>query len=66
LPKNIQIANDVCLKDLSKKYDVTVANIVNVIQYACLKTLEEKNENIYLHHLIQGIKKEYVKEGKMI
>lgn len=66
LPKNIQIAENVCLKDLSKKYDVTGANIVNVIQYACLKTLEEKNETIYLNHLVQGIKKEYVKEGKMI
>ena len=66
LPKNIKIAKDVSLEELSKKYDVTGANIVNIIQYACLKTIEEGNDSIQLQHLIQGIKKEYVKEGKMM
>ncbi|MDR7209461.1 ATP-binding protein [Flavobacterium piscis] len=66
LPKGISIAEDVNLTELSKKYDITGANIVNIIQYACLRTLEDENENINLHHLLQGIKKEYVKEGKMM
>ena len=66
LPKEIKISDDVCLKELSKKYDITGANIVNIIQYACLKTIEDKNESIQLNHLIQGIKKEYIKEGKMM
>ncbi|VXB29505.1 ATPase family associated with various cellular activities (AAA) [Flavobacterium sp. 9AF] len=66
LPKGIKMSKEVCIKELSKKYDITGANIVNIIQYACLKTIEEKNENIQLEHLIQGIKKEYLKEGKMI
>lgn len=66
LPKNIKIAKDVFLEELSKKYDVTGANIVNIIQYACLKTIEEGNNSIQLQHLIQGIKKEYIKEGKMM
>lgn len=66
LPKGIKIAEDVDLNELSKKYDITGANIVNIIQYACLRTLEDENESINLHHLIQGIKKEYVKEGKMM
>jgi AAA+ superfamily predicted ATPase len=66
LPKGIQLSDEVCLKELSKKYDITGANIVNIIQYACLKTIEDKNESIPLNHLIQGIKKEYAKEGKML
>lgn len=66
LPKGIRIAEDVNLSDLSKKYDITGANIVNIIQYACLRTLEDENESINLHHLLQGIKKEYAKEGKMM
>ncbi|WP_163397786.1 ATP-binding protein [Flavobacterium fluviatile] len=66
LPNGIKIAEDVNLNELSKKYDITGANIVNIIQYACLRTLEEENENINLSHLLQGIKKEYVKEGKMM
>lgn len=66
LPQTIDLAEDVNLIDLSKKYDVTGANIVNVVQYACLKTLEEDNKKIHLKHLIQGIKKEYMKEGKIM
>lgn len=66
LPKGIKIAEDVNLNELSKKYDITGANIVNIIQYACLRTLEDENENIKLQHLLQGIKKEYAKEGKMM
>lgn len=66
LPKGIKIAEDVNLNELSKKYDITGANIVNIIQYACLRTLEDKNEIINLNHLLQGIKKEYAKEGKMM
>ncbi|MCD9576669.1 ATP-binding protein [Flavobacterium soyae] len=66
LPKGIKIAEDVNLNELSKKYDITGANIVNIIQYACLKTLEDKNKSINLNHLLQGIKKEYAKEGKMM
>lgn len=66
LPKGIKIADDVNLNELSKKYDITGANIVNIIQYACLKTLEDNHKTIHLNHLIQGIKKEYTKEGKMM
>ncbi|CAC9976163.1 ATP-binding protein [Flavobacterium panici] len=66
LPKGIKIAEDVNLSELSKKYDITGANIVNIIQYACLRTLEDQNKSINLNHLLQGIKKEYAKEGKMM
>lgn len=66
LPKGIRIAEDVNLNEISKKYDITGANIVNIIQYACLRTLEDENESINLDHLLQGIKKEYAKEGKMM
>jgi hypothetical protein len=66
LPKGIRIAEDVNLNEISKKYDITGANIVNIIQYACLRTLEDEKESINLDHLLQGIKKEYAKEGKMM
>ncbi len=66
LPKGIKIDEDVNLNQLSKKYDITGANIVNIIQYACLRTLEDQNKSINLNHLLQGIKKEYAKEGKMM
>lgn len=66
LPKGIPISDNVDLQELSKKYEITGANIVNIIQFACLKTLEHDYKSIQLQHLVQGIKKEYVKEGKMM
>ncbi len=66
LPEKIPLAKDVCLKELSRKYDVTGANIVNIIQYTCLKTMEQQQEMIHLKDIVNGIKKEYVKEGKML
>jgi hypothetical protein len=40
LPRGISIAEDVNLNEISKKYDITGYNIVNIIKYACLRTLE--------------------------
>ncbi|MGS2739380.1 ATP-binding protein [Sinomicrobium sp. M5D2P17] len=66
LPEKIPLAKNVCLKEISRKYDVTGANIVNIIQYTCLKTLEQEQDTIQLEDIVNGIKKEYVKEGKML
>ena len=66
LPAGIPLEEAVNLRDLSRRYDITGANIVNIIQYACLKTLENASEEIRLEYLLGGIKKEYLKEGKMM
>ncbi|NQU87664.1 MAG: ATP-binding protein [Mariniphaga sp.] len=69
------------IEGLARKFEITGANIVNVIHFACLKTIERKaNEvktkedeivednsiEIYTKDLLEGIKKEYEKEGKLI
>ncbi len=66
LPKNISLEEEISLDEISKKYAITGANIVNVVQYACLKTIAGNNEEIKLNYLLEGLKKEYVKEGKTI
>jgi len=66
LPKGVPLEESINLHELSKRYDITGANIVNVVQYACLRTLEQSNDEILLEHIVSGIKKEYVKEGKMM
>jgi len=70
LPKNILLAKDVELESIAKKYEITGSNIVNIIQYVCLKSISEgfdkKEYNIKLEHIIEGIKKEYIKEEKMM
>lgn len=66
LPSKIKLDNKISLKEIAGKYDLTGANIVNVIQFAGLKTLEKKSSQIAVEDLLQGIQKEYLKEGKMM
>ncbi|PKH50320.1 AAA family ATPase [Tenacibaculum sp. Bg11-29] len=66
LPKNILLETSITTEELAKKYSITGANIVNVIQYACLKTIANHKEEIQRQYLLEGIKREYSKEGKTI
>ncbi len=66
IPESIKIDDDISIKEIARKYEITGANIVNVIQYAGLQTLKNNSETISYKHLISGIQKEYFKEGKMI
>ncbi|MCK5729823.1 MAG: ATP-binding protein [Draconibacterium sp.] len=66
IPRNVETDKRILIKEIARKYDITGANIVNVIQYAGLQTLEKKSKTISYKDLIKGIQKEYFKEGKMI
>jgi hypothetical protein len=62
--------------ELLKKYELTGANINNVVQYAGIKALQRTDEpdtapvwqtkplGIYLSDILDGIRRELVKEGK--
>ncbi len=66
LPHTIAVEKSMDLEELAKKYEITGANIVNVIQYACLKTIAGKHKDIQQSYILEGIKKEYLKEGKTL
>jgi AAA+ superfamily predicted ATPase len=66
LPEHTKLDPKISLNDLAQKYDLTGANIVNIIHYAGLKTLEKELTVIAYEDLKKGIHKEYLKEGKMI
>ncbi len=66
IPGNIKTDKKISIKEIARKYEITGANIVNVIQYAGLQTLKNNSETISYNDLIAGIQKEYFKEGKMI
>lgn len=66
LPEKAKMDETFDLKKIASKYEITGANIVNAIQHACLKTMNEGLTTISLKNLSEGIKKEYRKEGKMI
>ncbi|GAB4477648.1 MAG: hypothetical protein OHK0057_27630 [Thermoflexibacter sp.] len=54
------------LKKLSKEYDISGGAINNVARYCALKALSRKNNKILMEDLIQGIRNEYIKEGKTV
>ncbi|WP_299189518.1 ATP-binding protein [uncultured Aquimarina sp.] len=66
LPDKIALDKSISLEEVSKKYALTGANIINVVQYICLRTIASKHESILLETMLEGIKKEYLKEGKMV
>ena len=66
LPDNVELEDTVSVEELAKKFSLTGSNIVNIIQYACLQTIANKKETIQKQYLIEGIKREYTKEGKTI
>lgn len=66
IPKNVRLDDQIKLEEIARKYEVNGANIVNIIHYACLKTIEKKSKTISFSDLLNGIQKEYLKEGKMI
>jgi len=63
-PHNIAFNNNVDVPEAVKKFELTGGNIINVVQYSCLKSLEEQSNEIFLNHVLNGIKREMHKEGK--
>ena len=66
IPSKVKLDKQISVHEIAKKYELTGANIVNVIHFAGLKTLEEKSNSISWMNLLTGIHKEYKKEGKLI
>lgn len=66
LPAGIPLEKKLNMEVIARKYHLTGANIVNVVQYAGLQTLQKKNECIAANDILKGIQKEYDKEGKMM
>ncbi|SEE14612.1 ATPase family associated with various cellular activities (AAA) [Tenacibaculum sp. MAR_2010_89] len=66
LPINIELESSITVEELAKKYSITGSNIVNIIQYACLQTIANNKNKIQRKYLLEGVKREYSKEGKTI
>jgi SpoVK/Ycf46/Vps4 family AAA+-type ATPase len=63
-PHHIRFSNNIDVPEAVKKYELTGGNIINIVQYSCLKALEKQQTEIYLDDVLNGIKREMHKEGK--
>lgn len=64
-PEKARLAEDVSLEQIARRYKLSGADIMNVVQYACLQALDSGAQEIDLPLIEQGIRREYAKEGKM-
>jgi len=65
LPRKIALDKKLVIEDLARKYQLTGANIVNIIQQVGLKTLAGHHDKIMEDTLVQCIRYEIQKEGKI-
>lgn len=65
-PAQVKFEPDLDLEEISLNYELTGANIVNVVHKVCLELLSRNTVMLSNELLIENIKKEYLKEGKMI
>ena len=61
-----ELAGDVNLEWVSEKFELAGGSIINVVQYASLMSLDRGENIIRKDDLWEGIRKEYIKEGKSI
>lgn len=64
VPEKLKIAKEIDWDEISKKYELTGSNILNIIHYCCLQVLDEKSETLTLKILQKGIKREFIKENR--
>ena len=57
---------EIDLEDVAAKYELTGGSIINIVQYCSLMAYKNGTNVISYSDLIQGIKKEFQKEGKTI
>ena len=65
MPKQLTISSDVDMDSIAKKYELSGSNIVNIIHYCSLKVLSIESDTLTSVILIEGIKKEYLKEDRL-
>jgi hypothetical protein len=68
LPENagLQLPSQQEINAIAKKYEITGAGIVNVVQYCCLESLAQNTGMISDAQIRAGIEREYQKEGKVL
>jgi hypothetical protein len=65
-PEKVSLENALDLNSIARQYELTGAHIMNIVQYACLQALFRNERTIRYIDVLDGIKKEYSKEGKIL
>jgi hypothetical protein len=59
-----QLAPDVNLPRLAQQHEISGGTIMNVVRYACLRTLGRGEHTVQAHEVEEGLRRELLKEGR--
>ena len=65
-PQGIKIDKQIQLEQIANQYELSGAEIMNIVQYACLQAMEFNKDIISQAILLDGIRKEFSKEGRLM
>ena len=61
-----RFADDIDLKEIAARYEISGGSILNVVQYCSLRSMSRNSNVISREDLVEGIRKEFLKEGKVL
>ena len=64
-PRQVQFEKKTNIPALISDYELSGGNIINIVQYACLKSISKNSNQIFEKDVLNGIKREVEKEGKV-
>lgn len=65
-PSKVRMHADVDFTQLAQKYELSGAEIMNIVQYACLCALGDHKKTIYQSYIVNGVQREYQKGGRIM
>lgn len=65
-PNQIRLSEDVDLAKISGIYELSGSDIMNVVQYSCLQTLQYGDGVIHQQDVLNAIEREFSKSGKIM
>lgn len=66
IPSQLNLSGNVDLTLIAQQFDLTGANIINIVQVMSLEALSENRNSLQPHHFKRVIQRELAKEGKTI
>jgi len=66
LPPSVPLAAEVSLETLAARYELSGAAILNIVQFVALRALSRQQHVLALEDVMDGIRLEYQKEGKLL
>ncbi len=65
-PSAVRFHSDVDLTMIAQRYELSGAEIMNIVQYACLCSLQANKKTIYQTDIVNGVQREFQKGGRVM